>query len=99
MDKISYDYSMKNIPIPPESSYLKNLIEKVEKFIKRLQWKACFLNIHATTLQVITLVLNRTKRHHKMNILTHSKMTFMNLSKTSSLKTLKTNSKTNSKGT
>ena len=39
MDKISYAYSMKNIPIPPESSYLKNLIEKVEKFIKRLRWK------------------------------------------------------------
>ena len=33
---------MKNIPIPPESSYLKNLIEKVEKFIKRLRWKAHF---------------------------------------------------------
>ena len=46
---------MKNIPIPPESSYLKNLIEKVEKFIKRLRWKHIFLNIHATTLQMITL--------------------------------------------
>ena len=42
MDKISYDYSMKNIPIPPESSYLKNLIEKAEKLIKRLRWKAYF---------------------------------------------------------
>ena len=37
MDKISYDYSIKNIPIPPEYSYLKNLIEKVEKLIKRLR--------------------------------------------------------------
>ena len=42
MNKINYDYSMKNIPIPPESSYLRNLIEKVEKFIKRLRWKAYF---------------------------------------------------------
>ena len=42
MEKISFDYSMKNIPIPPQSSYMKNLIEKVEKFVKRIRWKAYF---------------------------------------------------------
>ena len=43
MNKIIFDYSMKNIPIPPRLNYLKCLIalivQKVEKFIKLLQWK------------------------------------------------------------
>ena len=42
MEKISFDYSMKNIPIPPQSSYMKNLIGNVEKFVKRIRWKAYF---------------------------------------------------------
>ena len=33
---------MKNIPIPPQSSYMKNLIGNVEKFVKRIRWKAYF---------------------------------------------------------
>ena len=33
---------MKNIPIPPRSSYLKSFTEKVESFLKRLRWKAYF---------------------------------------------------------
>ena len=37
-------YPVKNIPIPSESSYLKCLIEKVEKFIKRLRWRAYFFD-------------------------------------------------------
>ena len=33
---------MKNIPIPPASTYKKRLIEKVESVIKRMRWKAFF---------------------------------------------------------
>ena len=42
MEQIRFNYSMKNIPIPPRNSYLKNLIEKVESVIKRMRWKAHF---------------------------------------------------------
>ena len=36
---------MKNIPIPPNSEYIKRLIEKVEDFTKRLRWRVFyFLN-------------------------------------------------------
>ena len=42
MERINFDYSLKNIPIPSNQSYLKTMIEKVEAFIKRIRWKAYF---------------------------------------------------------
>ena len=44
MDQVRFDYSTKNIPIPPRNSYLKSLIEKVESAIKRMRWKAFFFD-------------------------------------------------------
>ena len=44
MDQVRFDYSTKNIPIPPKNSYLKSLIEKVESVIKRMRWKAFFFD-------------------------------------------------------
>ena len=35
-----YNYSMKNIPIPPEKLFRTTLIEKVELLIIRMRWKA-----------------------------------------------------------
>ena len=42
MDQITFNYSTKNIPCAPKSSYLKCLIEKTENFLKRLRWRAFF---------------------------------------------------------
>ena len=42
MEKISYDYSLKNIPIPSKTSCNLKLIEKIESVIKRMRWKAYF---------------------------------------------------------
>ena len=42
MNAINFEYSLKNIPTPPEHSYLKSLMGKVESFLKRLRWKAYF---------------------------------------------------------
>ena len=42
MDKTSYDYPLKNIPIPSKTSYNLKLIEKIESVIKRRRWKAYF---------------------------------------------------------
>ena len=42
MEKISFNYSLKNIPLPNKDAYRKNLIHKVESFIKRIRWKAFF---------------------------------------------------------
>ena len=38
----SFDFSMKNIPIPSEDSYFKNFIFRTHDFITRMRWKAFF---------------------------------------------------------
>ena len=40
----NFSYSMKNIPVPTKTSYLKCLVEKVESLIIRMRWKAVFFN-------------------------------------------------------
>ena len=42
MRQFQFDYSLKNIPIPSQDAYLRNLIEKVENVLKRMRWKAHF---------------------------------------------------------
>ena len=42
MEKINYNYSLKNIPTASITSYQLKLIEKVENLIKRMRWKAHF---------------------------------------------------------
>ena len=42
MEKINFNYSMKNIPVPSNSNYKLKLIEKVELLIKRMRWRAHF---------------------------------------------------------
>ena len=42
MEKLQFDYSMKNIPIPPTDAYRINLLDKVESVLKRMRWKAFF---------------------------------------------------------
>ena len=37
-----FDFSMKNIPIPGEESYMKDLIHKTELFLTRLRWRVFF---------------------------------------------------------
>ena len=42
MERLSFDYSLKNIPLPDKSSYQLKLIEKIEFVLKRMCWKAHF---------------------------------------------------------
>ena len=49
MRQFRFDYSLKNIPIPSQDAYLKNLIEKVESVTKRMRWKANFFLKESTT--------------------------------------------------
>ena len=39
MNQRSFDYSMKNIPVPSKKLYLKTLVNKVELLIKAMRWK------------------------------------------------------------
>ena len=42
MNSRNFNYSLKNIPIPDNTSYKLQLIEKIKSFIKRIHWKAHF---------------------------------------------------------
>ena len=42
MEKLDIDYSLKNVPIPSNESYLIKLIEKIESVVKRMRWRAHF---------------------------------------------------------
>ena len=42
MEKLKFEYSTKNIPIPTERSYKIQFIEKTEMILKRMRWKAIF---------------------------------------------------------
>lgn len=44
MNKKTFSYSLKNIPLPSKKSYKLKLIEKVELVIKRMRWKATFFD-------------------------------------------------------
>ena len=44
MNRKNLGYSLKNIPIPPTTTYLKCLMEKVESLVKRMRWKAHFFD-------------------------------------------------------
>ena len=40
MERVNFNYSLKNIPIPSKNAYLKNMMHNLESFIKRIRWKA-----------------------------------------------------------
>ena len=42
MEKLQLHYSSKNIPIPSESSYKLQLMDKIDQVIKGMIWKAFF---------------------------------------------------------
>ena len=42
MERVNFNYSMKNILIPSKNVYPKNLIFKLESFAKGIRWKAYF---------------------------------------------------------
>ena len=50
MDRIRFNYSLKNIPVPGKKQYLKQLLDKTEQFVKNIRWRAFFfLNPTATS--------------------------------------------------
>ena len=71
MKKKNIGYSLKNIPIPPRRTYKPMSIEKIESFLKRMQWKAHLVRIHkcdetpttqtTKTTQLWTITVSRHK--------------------------------------
>ena len=51
MEKLKFDYSMKNIPVTIERSYLLKLIEQIEMFIKRMRWKVIYCDMKGNRIK------------------------------------------------
>ena len=47
MERVSFNYSTKNIPVASKKEYIRQLIDKTEQFLCRMRWKAQhFLNLN-----------------------------------------------------
>ena len=44
MEKIYFNYSLKNFPVPSRAPYKLRLSHKIENVIKRMRWKAHFFS-------------------------------------------------------
>ena len=64
MEKINYNYSLKNIPTPSITSYQLKLIEKVESVIKRMRWKAHFFLNGDNTEEIRKETFGFKSRYH-----------------------------------
>ena len=38
LEKLNFNYSLKNIPIPDNTTYNLKIIEKIESVLKRMRW-------------------------------------------------------------
>ena len=61
MEKVNFGYSLKNIPIPRKEAYMKSLIDKTHKFLKRMRWKAHFFENPTTSERKETFGFNSEK--------------------------------------
>ena len=61
MEKVNFGYSLKNIPIPRRDAYMKSLIDKTHKFLKRMRWKAHFYDNPTTGERQETFGFNSEK--------------------------------------
>ena len=41
-EQVNFQYSMKNIPVPPKKEYKLELIHSVREFVKKVNWRAHF---------------------------------------------------------
>ena len=49
IEKVNFGYSIKNILIPSERTYLLQLMEKIEMAIARMRWKTIHFNSNSST--------------------------------------------------
>ena len=60
-EQINFNYSMKNVPIPPKQEYFLELIHSVREFETRMKWRAhFFLNPQPTGTKKETFGFNTT---------------------------------------
>ena len=54
MKKLTFDYSMKNIPVTNKRSYLFKRIEYIGMVIKRMHWKLIYCGMKENSIKTET---------------------------------------------
>ena len=67
MEKLKFDYSMKNIPVTTDRSYLLKLIEQNEMVIKRMRWKVLYCDMKRNSIKTETYGLKSQKTAPPIN--------------------------------
>ena len=67
MEKLKFDYSMKNIPVTTDRSYLLKLIEQIEMVIKRMRWKVLYCDMKRNSIKTETYGLKSQKTAPPIN--------------------------------
>ena len=56
IEKLKFDYSMKNITVTTERSYRSKLIEQIQMVIKRMRWKVIYCDMKENSIKRETWV-------------------------------------------
>ena len=67
MEKLKFDYSMKNIPVAAERSYLLKLIEQIEMVIKRMCWNVIYRDMKGNSIKIEIYGLKCQKKPPPIN--------------------------------
>ena len=66
-EKLKFDYSMKNIPVTTERSYLLKLIEQIEMVVKRMRLRVLYCDMKGNTNKTETYGLKSLKTPSPIN--------------------------------
>ena len=67
MEKLKFDYSMKNITVTAERSYFLKLVEQIEMVIKIMRWKIIYCNMKGNRIKTETYGLKSQKTPSRIN--------------------------------
>ena len=68
MERVNFSYSLKNIPIPSRTVYLKNMIFKLESFTRGIRWKAFFYEkLENTPEKLVVKSVKTTSKNEHLN--------------------------------
>ena len=93
MDKLNFNYSLKNTPLPNKDIYRKNLTQKVESFIKKIRWKGFFFERHFLDNEEIAtnFGFKSVKPHPKMTACINLKVTCKHMVQNIEFKKIRSN--------
>ena len=89
IEKLKFDYSMKNMPLRSERSYLLKLIEQTKMVIKRMRWKVIYCGMKGNSIKTETYGSKTQKAPPPINELAAFKIDLIELVKNIKFQTVR----------